>query len=104
MGMWCGQVRRGGTLELVGIDVVNSTGSSAVYSEGQVTVTSCIFASCMTGMNDIMRSLETAVSSGGAALRALGGAIQAVGVEAALLSPPCRQARLARDSLGGPGR
>jgi hypothetical protein len=86
MSMWCGQVRRGGTLELVGIDVVNSTGSSAVYSEGQVTVTNCIFARCMTGMNDIMRSLETAVSSGGAALRALGGAIQARGNEAALRS------------------
>jgi hypothetical protein len=86
MSMCCGQVRRGGTLELVGIEVVNSTGSSAVYSEGRVTVTSCIFARCMTGMNDIVQSLEASVTSGGAALRALGGAIQARGNEASLRS------------------
>ena len=81
-----GQVRRGGKLELVGIDVVDSTGSSAVFSEGQVTVTNCSFARCATGTNTVMRSLEASITSGGAALRALGGAIQAVGVEAALLS------------------
>jgi hypothetical protein len=84
--MWPGQVRRGGRLELVGIDVVDSTGSSAVFSEGQVTVTNCSFARCVTGTNNVMRSLEAAISSGGAALRALGGAIQARGIEAALLS------------------
>jgi len=89
--VWCfrtrhGQVRRGGRLELVGIDAVDSTGSSAVFSEGQVTVTNCSFTRCITGTNNVMRSLEASITSGGAALRALGGAIQAVGVEAALLS------------------
>ena len=66
--------------------MVDSTSSSAVFSEGQVTVTNCSFARCATGTNNVMRSLEASITSGGAALRALGGAIQAVGVEAALLS------------------
>ncbi len=80
------QVCRGGKLELVGIDVVNSTGSSAVFGEGRITITNCNFARCVTGPNRIMRSLEASISSGGAALRALGGAIQVQGIEAALQS------------------
>jgi hypothetical protein len=81
-----GQVLRGGKLELVGIDVVNSTGSSAVFTEGQVTVTNCNFAHCVTGMNDVARTFEASIPSGGAALRALGGAIQARGNEATMWS------------------
>jgi len=80
------QVRRGGKLELVGIDVVNSTGSSAVFSEGRITVTNCSFVRCVTGPNGIMRSLDGSIISGGAALRALGGAIQVHGGKAALQS------------------
>jgi hypothetical protein len=80
------QVRRGGKLELVGIDVVNSTGSSAVFSEGYIAVTNCNFARCVTGPNVVTQSLEASISNGGAALFALGGAIQVQGVEAALES------------------
>ena len=81
------QVRRGGKLELVGIDVVNSTGSSAVFSEGYISVTNCNFARCVTGPNVVKRSLEaSSISTGRAALFALGGAIQVQGVEAALES------------------
>ena len=80
------QVRRGGKLELVGIDVVNSTGSSAVFSEGYIAVTNCNFARCVTGPNVVKRSLEASSLSGRAALFALGGAIQVQGVEAALES------------------
>jgi hypothetical protein len=78
------QVRRGGKLELVGIDVVNSTGSSAVFGEGRITITNCTFTRCVAGPNGIMRSLEGSKFSGGAALRALGGAIQVQGGKAAL--------------------
>ena len=81
-----GQVRGGGTLELVGIDVVDSTGSSALLSEGHLTLTNCSFSRCVAGTNDIMRSVDSAVTNGGAALRALGGAIQARGTKATLRS------------------
>ena len=66
--------------------MVDSTGSSAVFSQGRVAVTNCSFARCVTGTNDVVRSLEAYASSGGAAFQALGGAIQARGVEAALQS------------------
>ena len=80
------QVRRGGKLELIGIEIMDSTGSSALFSEGDLTVTNCSFSRCVAGTNDIMRSVDSAVTTGGAALRALGGAIQARGTEATLRS------------------
>jgi hypothetical protein len=83
------RVERGGRLELVGLSVEDSTGSSAIFNEGSVSVVNSRFVGCITSLNYVMRVGEPTVPPGsvahpplaGALLLAVGGSIFGVSAE-----------------------
>jgi predicted outer membrane repeat protein len=66
------------------LDIVDSRGGSALYSEGQVELVSCTFQRCSAGLNDVERAYESSVASGGANLKSKGGAIRSEGSASSL--------------------
>jgi hypothetical protein len=84
LGQWQLRVRRGGTLVMRSLDIVDSRGGSALYSEGQVELVSCTFQRCSAGLNDVERAYESSVASGGANLKSKGGAIRSEGSASSL--------------------
>ena len=64
LGQWQFQVEAGGSLELLGVAVVDASGSSAMAIWGEVTATNCTFARCVSGPNLLMRYAEGATLEG----------------------------------------
>jgi hypothetical protein len=77
------RVERGGSMDLVRLELSDSEGSSAVYSEGVVQMTNSTFSRCSVGMNFVSKFGEGLVDKGdgrqaprqGAYLGAVGGAV-----------------------------